>query len=144
MKQTPNKTKNIAFFFFGLTLVVAFGGYLLTNSGTGFKDLSEKAKAQSVSSSLSEGENLSSSSAQETSQLSEEEQLKKKVRENPDAGLEAVDPETLERTKGLMKYTPGFIIENELKSQLEDGYITQKQYDEFIELMSKIKAGEEV
>lgn len=78
-----------------------------------------------------------SSDSQSNQSLSEEEQIRKRVKDNPDAGLEAIDEDTLEQSKFFIKTLPRFITEKEIKSQLEDGYITQKQHDEFMKLIDE-------
>lgn len=81
----------------------------------------------------------STEQTQETGEkpLTEDEKIKKRVKENPDAGLEAIDSETLEQSKYFIKTLPRFITEKEIDSQLKDGYITEKQHQEFIKLIDE-------
>jgi hypothetical protein len=110
-------------------LVLASGIGIAFNNLLPSKEI-QKAKASEVSSNIG---SQSDSSSQVS--LSAEEQVKQKVKDNPDAGLEAIDPQTLEKSKFYINTLPRFLVENELKSQLKDGYLTQNQYDSFIKML---------
>ena len=110
-------------------LVLASGIGVAFNNFLPSKEL-QRAKASEVSSSLSTQTDSSSQVS-----LTAEEKVKQNVRDNPDAGLEAIDSKTLEQSKFYINTLPRFLVENELKSQLKDGYLTQKQYDAFIKML---------
>ncbi|MEI6728921.1 MAG: hypothetical protein WCK98_04725 [bacterium] len=110
-------------------LVLASGIGVAFNNFLPSKEL-QNAKASEVGSSLS----AQSDSSSQTS-LTDEEKVKQKVKDNPDAGLETIDPQTLEKSKFYINTLPRFLVENELKSQLKDGYLTQNQYDSFIKML---------
>lgn len=93
----------------------------------------ENGSSTAVSSQQYEGMETPSDS----STLSESERIKQRVRENPDAGLEAIDEATLKKSKFLIKTLPKGLVEKELKRQLDEGYITQRQFDEYMKLVNE-------
>ena len=120
-----------------LTLIVLSVIVLASGFGLAFNTFfptkeSQKAKASEVSPSTQNPD-----SRKALSSLSTEDVVKKKVKDNPEAGLEAIDPETLEKSKFYINTLPRFLVENELKGQLKDGYLTQNQYDAFIKMLEE-------
>ncbi len=120
-------------------LIVAGGLFVVGGSFLAYDYLttpSNQAQASEVSSKTNSSNSSSASTNQTTDKtLSKEEQVKKRVRDNPEAGLEAIDSETLESSKKSIKTFPRFLVENELKRQLKEGYLTQKQYDQYIQIL---------
>jgi predicted negative regulator of RcsB-dependent stress response len=53
-----------------------------------------------------------------------------KVKEKPEAGIEDLDPKTLEKLKQSIDLYPGFLVRAEVDRQLKEGYITKRQYKE--------------
>lgn len=60
-----------------------------------------------------------------------------KVKEKPEAGIEDLDPKTLEKLKQSIDLYPGFLVRAEVDRQLKEGYITQRQYKEINELVDQ-------
>lgn len=60
-----------------------------------------------------------------------------KVKENPEAGIEDLDPKTLESVKKSIEIYPEFLVRVEIDRQLKEGYITQRQHKEINELVDQ-------
>jgi ribosomal protein S13 len=60
-----------------------------------------------------------------------------KVKEKPEAGIEDLDPKTLEKLKQSIDLYPGFLVRAEVDRQLKEGYITKRQYKEINELVDQ-------
>jgi hypothetical protein len=117
-----------------LSLVIVSVLVLAGGIGVAFNTIMPSNDQQNANASeITNQQNVNSASSQ--SSLSNEDKVKQQVRDNPDAGLEAIDPQTLEQSKFYINTLPRFLVENELKNQLKDGYLTQKQYDAFIQML---------
>jgi hypothetical protein len=64
-------------------------------------------------------------------------QVVDKVKENPEAGIEDLDPKTLESVKKSIDTYPEFLVRIEIDRQLKEGYITQRQHKEINELVDQ-------
>lgn len=60
-----------------------------------------------------------------------------KVKEKPEAGIEDLDPKTLEAVKKSIDTYPSFLVRAEIDRQLKEGYITQRQHKEINELVDQ-------
>lgn len=119
-----------------LTLAIVSVLLLASGIGIAFNSLIPNKESQNAKASEITSSSMSLASSNQNS-MTEQEKVKQKVRDNPDAGLEAIDPQTLEKSKFYITTLPRFLVENELKSQLKEGYLTQKQYDAFIQMLDE-------